>query len=126
MRGQVSFEFFIAVSFLILFFLASLMIYDDESQSAGVFLSKMSAQAVASDFSRAINGVYQCGNGCSYTLQLKEGYSLTVQGRVVEVAWNSELGQGALVTDKVVLQSATPGGYIAVVNSNGVVQLHDV
>jgi len=125
LRGQVSFEFFIVFSFLILFFIVSLTIYEDERKSADALLSKMDAQSVASGFSRAINGVYQCGNGCSYTLQLKEGYSLMIYGRVVGAVGNSQIGQAPLVTDRVQVQSATPGRYVLVRNNNGVVELHD-
>jgi len=125
LRGQVSFEFFIVFSFLILFFFVSLMIYEDERESADALLSSMDARSVASSFSGAINGVYQCGNGCSYTLHLKEGYSLMVYGRVVEVISNSQIGQAPLVTDRVQIQSATPGRYVLVRNNNGVVELHD-
>ncbi|QLJ52757.1 MAG: hypothetical protein Sv326_0582 [Candidatus Fermentimicrarchaeum limneticum] len=125
MRGQVSFEFFVAFSFLILFFLASVMIYDHENRSSQAFLSRMRAQAVASDFSRAINGVYQCGSGCSYVIQLRQDYSLKIYGKVVEVAGNLQVGQAPLVTDRIELHSATPGAYIRIVNNNGVVELHD-
>jgi hypothetical protein len=126
LRAQLSFEFFIALSFLILLFLVSLAIYEEERKSADALLSRMSAQSVAFDFSRAINGVHQCGDGCAYKLQLGEGYSLTVYGRMVEVLRDSQLGQAPLVTDSVELHSATPGSYILVVNNNGVVELHDV
>jgi hypothetical protein len=125
LKAQISFEFFLAFLFLILFFFLSLNIYEEEWQTANLFLSAVSTQAVASDFSRAINGVYQCGNGCSYTLQLKEGYSLAVHDRVLEVRGGSQLGQASLVTDNVVIHSATPGDYINVTNSNGAVELHD-
>jgi hypothetical protein len=125
LRAQISFEFLLAFFFLILAFFLSLAIYQDESQNANLFLSTMSAQSVASDFSRAINGVYQCGSGCSYTLQLKNGYYLAVRGRLLEVSGGSQFGQASLVTDNVTLQSATSGGYVKVVNNNGVVELHD-
>jgi hypothetical protein len=125
LKAQISFEFFIAFAFLLLFFIVSLVIYQDEMQSANSFLSAAEAQSVASDFSRAINGVYQCGSGCSYKLQLKGGYSLSVRGRVLEVSKGSQLGQASLVSGNVMIQSATPGGYVAVVNNKGVVELHD-
>lgn len=125
MKAQLSFEFFLAFSFLILFFFLSLMIYEEEIRGADAFLSAMSAQTVASDFSRAINGVYHCGSGCSYSLQLKEGYSLTIRGRMVETSRDSQRGQADLVADNVKLQSATSGRYIMITNNNGVVELHD-
>jgi len=120
-----SFEFFIVFSFLILLFLASLTVYNDERKSADALLSGMGAQSVASDFSRAINGIYQCGNGCSYTLLLKDGYSLRIYGGVVEAFSGSQLGQAPLVTDAVELSSATPGKHIVIENRNGVVEVHD-
>lgn len=125
MKGQISFEFLVAFLFLVLSFLVSMAIYQDESQNANLFLATMSAQYVASDFSQAINGVYQCGNGCSYTLQLENGYSLSIRGRLLEVPGGPNFGQADLVTDNVTLQSATPGQYIKVVNNNGVIELYD-
>lgn len=125
MKAQVSFEFFVALSFLTIIFLASLAVYNEEVKNVDLILSRMSAQAVASDFSRAINGVYQCGDGCSYRLRLREGYSIAVYGRVVEAVGNSQLSQAPLVTDSVEMLSATPGKEVVVANNNGVIELHD-
>jgi hypothetical protein len=125
LRGQVSFEFFVALSFLILLFMVSFEIYENETQSMSLSVSRMSSQYIALDFARAINGVYRCGNGCSYALQLKGGYSLSVNGRAVQVSYGSGSSQAPLVTDSVTLQSATPGANIVVRNNNGVVELHD-
>ncbi|NYZ76011.1 hypothetical protein H0N98_02060 [Candidatus Micrarchaeota archaeon] len=125
MRAQISFEFFIAFFFLLLFFILSFIIYQDEMQFANLFMSAVEAQSVASDFSRAINGVYQCGSGCSYKLQLKDGYYLAVRRRVLEVSGGPHVGQASLVSDNVNIQSATPGRYVTVINNKGVVELHD-
>ncbi|MEM3555134.1 MAG: hypothetical protein QXF56_00190 [Candidatus Micrarchaeia archaeon] len=126
MRGQIGLEFFIAFSFLILLFLISLAVYEQERKSADVFLSKEDAEIVALNFARAINGVHQCGDGCSYRLYFKEGYVLSISGRVLEAVGNSQIGEAALVTERVRIYSATPGKFVEVRNNNGMVELHDV
>lgn len=123
-RGQLSLEFFIALLLLFLFFSIALDIYTDEEQNANSAVSAMGAQSVASDFARAINGVYQCGNGCSYTLQLKQGYSIAIYGRTLEVLGGSGISDAPLVTDTVNISSADTGN-VTVVNNNGTVSLHD-
>jgi len=126
-EGQGSVEFMVAVSFVILLFIAVtflVMEREGENWSLKVFLD---AKRVAGSMADNINTIAQQGVGYNRsfwmpsTLYGNIDYNLTVIEGDVEIRWLESSWGKKLITDNVTLINMTKGGMNCVANTaNGV------
>ena len=92
-RAQVSMDFLIVASVVMILFAAVFSVYTAKKESAAGAESMMSAQSICELAAWKMNSVLQAGNGSSTTLFLPEtlstgeNYSLEVVGHRVEIVW---------------------------------------
>jgi len=86
-RGQITFEFIIAIFFIVMLFVYGIMLFEDKNNQNIVFNYKWNAQLTADRLARNINNVYLMDNNSIYS----EYFYWQDGDRVVSVSENAIL-----------------------------------
>ena len=86
-KGQITFEFLIAIIFIIFIFVYGVMLFEDKNSQNVVFNYKWNAQLTADRLARNINNVYLMDNNSTY----QEYFYWKDSGRTVSVSEHAVL-----------------------------------
>lgn len=126
-EGQVSVEFMVALSMLMLILVFSVWVYGERNE--GFLYSKQYhwAKTSADNLAGTINAVYVAGHGAETKLVLEKyfDFNIALASNAVLVEWENGSVDSALITGDVNLISATPGGWVNVRNIDNNVVIED-
>jgi len=86
-KGQITFEFLIAIIFIIMIFAYGMMVFEEKNNQNVVFNYKWNAQLTADRLARNINNVYLMDNNSTY----QEYFYWKDSGRTVSVSEHAVL-----------------------------------
>lgn len=116
MRGQISVEFMLVCLLVVMLFSASVFVFSERNASYEAGKKLLQAKQYASRLARAANDVYLAGPGASASVFMPApfDYNVAVQGRYLEVSFNSQFADAPLVFLGARVNSFEAGSYVQV------------
>lgn len=135
-KGQLSAEFLILLSFILIFFLIVLGLVNQRSTITNQEISNLYAKSVADRVSQEINSIYLSGDGLSKNIALPTNlkdntdYSIEVlpQLRQVRIFWirgdNEKFYSAPLITSNIAGSLTNLTGELNISNNNGIITIN--
>jgi uncharacterized protein (UPF0333 family) len=123
MKAQISSEFLVVFSMLMMVFLVMFTIFFGSNQDLARTQDSLRAQRDATALASAMNFVYLAGDGSSYDLPmgiLDDNESITVSNSSVYSVVSGSFGSAPLVSGRAI-QAGNMSGSVNITNSAGVV-----
>lgn len=125
MKGQISQEFFLALSVYLLVFVVAITIAMLQLSSYGHASASLEAAGLARTIGMAINNIHLAGENASYNISfVRSGADINISGRYVTVTKGSSVRDFELLTDRV-NASYINSSEIVLRNRGGVVQIEE-
>ncbi len=125
MKGQVSQEFFVALSAYLVIFIAAVSLSMLQLASFNSVQGSLSARDMAQTVGLAIDRVHLAGENASYDLSFAKGSAnVTIEGRFVVVSIGSAVHDFPLLTDRL-NASEIRSSDITLRNHDGVVEIEE-
>ncbi len=120
-KGQITVEFFIAISVLVFIFAFSLSVYNERNQGFIFSRESYNSKLLAQELADGINVVFLAGDGAEtiVLLENKGDFNVDVVGSSVQVSWRGGYADSKILTERVTVESLSLGGRVNIRNRNG-------